>query len=114
MIDASLGRGFLYPLCLRPLVDTVGVATRAAGFHGAPAHQAAYVTMLTRSLLRRSGRLDLSSNVHVDLRRVALDAPALTAIVEQVSAAIEGAGGSPVFQLPESEPEAAFATALVG
>lgn len=106
-IDVALGRGFLYPLCLRPLVDLEGMVARAAGFHGAPAHQPAYVTMLTRSLLRRSGRLDLSSSTHVDLRRVALEADTLATIVDEVTAAIEGAGGAPVFRMPEIEPHEA-------
>lgn len=115
VIDAALGRGFLYPLCLRPLVDLDGSVVRAAGFHGAPAHEPAYVTMLTRSLLRRSGRIDLTSVAHFDFRRLALDTNALAAIVESVTTAIESAGGSPVFQLPEVAPprEASFSRELM-
>jgi len=101
VIDSTLGRGFLYATCLRPLVRIDGRVARAAGFHGAPAYRAAYVASLTRTLLRRCGRLDMSRDLHLDLRRVNLDPDALVALVDKVNEAIKEAGGAPAFRLPE-------------
>ena len=100
-LDAALGRGFLYATCLRPLVRVEGMTARAAGFHGAPAHHPAYLAMLTRTLLQRCRRLDMTHDLHLDLRRVELAPDALVALVEHLGDAIKDAGGTCAFRLPE-------------
>jgi len=95
--DAALIDGFLVPTFLRPLVVLERSTARVAGFRGAPAHLAAYVAMLARTLVGRGP--DRSAGLEIDLHRIPADPEACVSIVRQVDAALRATGAAPSFRL---------------
>ena len=97
-LDAALVRGFLYGLCVRPLVSLEGHVVRAAGHQGPASYHPAYLALLTRALLERCAAAGLA-DVELDLRHLPVAPEAALELVATLDAALRAAGVAPSFRL---------------
>ena len=98
-LDEALVRGMVVANCLRPLVMLDGMVAHVAALRGPRAHLPAYVAMLARVLVDRCTKLDGTSDLQIDLGRIADDPDAVVEIVTAADRELRRAGAAPAFRL---------------
>ena len=98
-LTSDLVRGFLAPSFLRPLVRVERMVAEVAAFQGAVEHLPTYITMVTRLLVERCGRLDGTADLKIDLSRMPANPSAIVEVVTAVSRELQKIGPAPAFRV---------------